>query len=479
MTTEFNGNRPSGLIRVSICSLAALAIAGCTTFSADGGFDLVAATAQSKLGKEVRWSRSTQDHLRIDQRVDELLSKPLSADDAVQVALLNNRALQASFEQLGISEAELVQSSRFPNPRLTFRRARNGDQYSIEQTLTVNFLSLLTVPYARDIGRRRFAQTQKVAIVDVLQLANQTRKAYFTAVAANESVRYLQQVMKAAETSAELARRMVQAGNWSRLDHAREQTFYADATQSFARARLAQDSSREDLMQLMGLWGERTNFQLAERLPDLPPQADELPNVEQTAMQSRIDLQMKREEIEALAKSLKLTRTTRFINVLDAGPTRTLDGNRSEPYRNGYEISFEIPLFDAGGARVRKAQATYTQAVDRITQSAIITRSEVRKAYTRYRTSYDIAKHQRNEIVPLHKLISAENQLRYNGMLISVFDLLADARAQIASVNDSIQSARDFWIAKSDLDASLLSGPSPTMFSSNPDSISLSGTLSR
>ena len=100
------------------------------------------------------------------------------------------------------------------------------------------------------------------------------------------------------------------------------------------------------------------------------------------------------------------------------------------------------------------------QALDRAAQTAINARSEVREAYGAYRSAYDIALHQRDALVPLRKLISEQNLLRYNGMLIGVFELLADARLQITSVNNAITALRDFWIAQADLDMALIGTPS-------------------
>jgi outer membrane protein TolC len=437
--------------------LATAVLGGCATFSKDGGFNAVQTTAKDRTGKEVRWVKSDQDRQEVDQRVRELLQKPLSVDDAVQVALLNNRNLQAAYYELGVSEAELVQAGRLPNPRFSMLRAKNGDEYNIEQALTFNIFSLVILPKATEIERRRFEQTQRQVSFEVLRLANETRKAYYTTVAADQSERYMKQVMQAAESGAELARRMKQAGNWSTLDQAREQSFYADSALGYARAKQARINALEQLTKLMSL--ERREFQLPERLPDLPQAADESGNIEQTAMQQRMDLQTLKLQTEALANQLGLTRTTRFINVLEIGPARVLEGERSDPYKKGFEISLEIPLFDWGGARVARAEAIYMQAVNQIAQAAVEARSEVRESYTRYRTSYDIARHYRDEIVPLRQRIFEENQLRYNGMLIGVFDLLADAKSQVASVNSYIEALRDFWLSQSDLEMSLIGKP--------------------
>jgi outer membrane protein TolC len=441
--------------------LAAFALIGCTTFSADGGFDPIRKQTRAYLDKDVQWPRSEEERAKTDVQVAELLTHSISSEDAVQIALLNNQGLQASFEELGISEADLVQSGRLPNPRFTLRHAGAAAEYDIEETLSFNVLSLFTTPYAHEIEKRRFAQVQSAVVIAVVQLANDTRRAYFSAVAAHESAHYLEQVKTAAEASTELARRMVAAGNWNLLDQARERNFYTDASRRLTQAKLIETSAREKLLRLMGLSDERPVFQLADRLPDLPQNIEDLPDVEQMILQNRIDLRLKRMQIDELARSLGLSKATRFINVLDVGPTRVLQGAASQPYERGYEVALEIPIFDGGGARVKRAEAVYSQAVDRFTQSAIDARSQIRVAYAAYRSNFDMARQQRDEVVPTRKLIAEQNLLRYNASLISVFDLLADARSQIESANEYIQCVRDFWMAKSELDTALLGNTSP------------------
>jgi outer membrane protein TolC len=153
-----------------------------------------------------------------------------------------------------------------------------------------------------------------------------------------------------------------------------------------------------------------------------------------------------------------LTKTTRFINVLNLGYQNK--SNTGESRKNGYQIELELPLFDFGSTRVARAEATYMQAVNHTAQVAINARSEVRESYAAYRTAYDLAKHYRDEVVPLRKRISDENQLRYNGMLASVFELLADAKDQISSVTGAVEALRDYWVAETNLQAAL-TGRSP------------------
>jgi outer membrane protein TolC len=448
-----------------------MVLGGCASFSPDGGFNTVEQTAKNKLGKELRWVRSDDDRALVDQRVAELLRQPLSADDAVQIALLNNRGLQAGFAELGIADADVVQAGRLPNPGFSLGRLKRGAEVEQENKLHINLLRLLLLPMATQMESRRFQQTQNSVALQVLTLASDTRKAWIHAVAAEETLRYRRQVMQAAEASAELAKRMAQVGNFSKLQRAREQGFYADAALNVARADQAQRAARERLIRLLGVWGTQTQFVLPQRLPDLPNVADDLPDIERTAIAQRLDVQGAKAVAEQTAKNLGLTRATGFINVLEVGAVRNTSNEQAT--QRGWEVSLELPVFDWGSARVARAQAVYMQALNQAAFVAINARSEVREAYGHYRTAYDIARHHRDEMVPLQQRISEENMLRYNGMLIGVFELLADARAQIASVNSAIEALRDHWLARADLDMALLGKPSgvgtlsPTMGSAN------------
>jgi len=439
--------------------LATVAVlGGCASFSPDGGFSDVQKTAKDRLGKDLVMVKSGADQEAIAQRVGQLLTKPLMAGDAVQVALLNNRGLQATFQDLGITEAEVVQAGRLPNPGFSFGRSSQGDEREIERGLHFNLARLLALPLINQMEARRFEQTKGMVAMSVLSIAADTRKAYYMAVGAEEGVRYMQKVKQAAEASAELARRMAAVGNFNKLQQAREQGFYADATLNLARALQAQKASRERLTRLMGLWGAQTQFALPERLPDLPKQATDQPDIERVAMAQRLDVQGARLAAEQTARNLGLTKVTRFINVLELGLMR--NSSNEAPTQRGWEIGFELPLFDWGGARVARAEGVYMQALHRAAETAVNARSEVREAYGNYRSTYDIARHHRDEIVPLRQRIAEENMLRYNGMLIGVFELLADARVQIASVNSAIEALRDFWIAQADLDMALIGKPS-------------------
>jgi outer membrane protein TolC len=341
-------------------------------------------------------------------------------------------------------------------------RARKGDEREIERGLHLNLARLITspllTPLARTLAERQLAATRADVATRVLMHAADTRRAWVLAVAAEETLRYTAQVLQAAETSAELARRMAQVGNFNTLQRLREQGFAAEAALQHARAQARRDAARERLTRQLGLWGDAAAaYQLPTRLPDLPAAPHERPHIESEAIAQRLDVRGAVLGSEALAAQLGLTQRTRWLNVLELGLKR--NSSNEGPSESGWEISLELPIFDSGQARLARAEALHRQSLQRVAEVAIQARSEAREAYGAYRHAWDIARHQRDELVPLARQVSDENLLRYNGMLIGVFDLLADARAQIGAVNAAIDGLREFWLAEAELRTALIGKP--------------------
>ena len=265
--------------RSLVISLGVLFLGGCATFSQDGGFGAVESIANERIAKEVKWVRSDAEADSVKEAVKKLLAAPLSVDSAVQIALFNNKGLQASYAELGISEANLVQAGRLRNPGLSYSRASGGGEVETERSITFDLLHLLTMPIALELEGKRLEQTKLRVAGEMLGLAAETQRTYYMAVAAEQTARYMEQVKMSAEAGAELARRMARAGNWSKLDQAREQVFYAEAAAQFAKAKGNAGMQRERLTRLLGLWGNDAGFKLPERLPELPTPKPEYPAV--------------------------------------------------------------------------------------------------------------------------------------------------------------------------------------------------------
>ncbi len=443
---ELSGRTPR--VRALAAAGIIVAFTGCAGPGREGGFQAVAAVAVHRLGVSAAWPRDVDSRRRVDEEVAKLLAQSLTADDAVQVAVLQNPALQSVYAQLGVAEAELLQAGRLPNPRFRTTRTASDESFKYETALTIPVGALLTMPAVLGMERRRLEAVRLQVTDRVLAVAADTREAWGEAVAAEEELRYLGQVREAAEASAELARRMARAGNFSQLDQLREEAYLADTRVRLGRARTEALASRERLLRLLGVENP-VRVRLPERLPELPAPPSEDSELERFALAQRIDLQAAKAEAAATARSLGLTRASGMVNALEVGPARLAE--KSEPVKRGYEVSVEIPIFDWGGARVARAEALYLQAVARVGETAVNARSEVRESASAWREAWELARQYRDEIVPLRRRISEETWLRYNGMLISVFELLADAREQVGANQGRIEALRDYWMAEARL----------------------------
>lgn len=449
-----------------LCLLAAAAVlAGCASVSPDGLRGDVATLAAGRTGG-VQASLPAADpaaRASAEKSVEGWLAQPLTQDAAVRIALLHNPGLQARLAALGVADAERVQAITLPNPHLALGRFTNSHEREIERTLAFSLIDLITLPWrtARQAERLQIATLQ--AAQDVVTLAADTRRAWLRAVAAEQIAATHDRMVEAAEAGAELARRMVQVGNWSRLQQAREQAVLQEATRQRARAHLAAATEREQLNRRMGVWGLQTQYQLANQLPSLPATALPAEGIEATALRERLDVQAARRQLDTQATRQGWSRAGAVFGDIGLAYSRNTTTERDGGHREitrGWELELPLPLFDWGGAARTRAQAEVEQSAAQLQDTAVRARSEVRAAWLTYRTALDLARQQQAEVVPLRQLISDETTLRYNGMLASVWDMLAEARNSTQAVANAIEAQRDFWLAETDLQLAL-TGTSP------------------
>lgn len=454
-----------------VIALATTLTAGCASFSPDAGMLVVRDAASATLDKEVIKITSEDEAARVHSKVRALLAKPLTVETAVQVALLNNRGLQAAYNDLGISEAQMIEASLPPAPTISLSRIVGSGGFEIERQVIQNILGLLTLPRRREIAEDKFRQARLRAIDATLRTAAQARRAYYRAVAASQTVKFLGESRSTAESLSELAKKLGETGALSKLDQTREHAFYAEVSGQLALGRLRERTERDRLTRILGLWGVETKFRLPSALKPLPAKLKSLPDIETEAVICRVDLEIARGDLEILAKELGLANRTRFVNLLEVAyhsksekDTKvTTVGGATETevdriHRHGLDVEFQIPIYDFGETKVRLAEETYMRAVNRLLERAVNVRSEARQAYVGYRGAYDIALHYQKEIVPLRKIISDEMLLNYNGMLKDLFALLADSRARIAANVQSIEALRDYWLATAHLQVAIHGG---------------------
>jgi len=456
-------------VRAVLLAGVALLLAGCATAQPDGGLGLLQASATADLGKQVEKITSEDQAGSAKSRVDAFLKKPLSADTAVQIALWNNRGLQASFNELGIADALRIQASLPPNPRISIARTTASLALEIERQISGSIFALATLPARTEIAKDKFRSAQLRTLESVLKLAADTRRQYYRAVAANSQVAALTQAKSTAEATAELFKRLGESGGVNKLNQARDFVFYAETGAQLAQAKIQSRVEREKLVRLLGLWGnDLVALKLPGALPGMPRLASAR-EIEAEALKRRVDLQMARSDLDLLAKSLGLTQATRFVADVDLLGRRTTDRShainpvtndleRERVKRRTLELEIEIPIFDFGQAKVAQAEETYMQAANKLAEKAVNIRSEAREAYQVWRGTHDVSRLYQSQILPLRKVIQDESLLQYNGMLIDVTQLIADSRGRMMSQIAAINAKRDFFIADVDFKHALIGG---------------------
>ena len=469
------GSHPASARASKSLSLAAtLLLGGCVGFTPDAGMSPVVEVAASRLDRNVAKIGSADDAVAAQDRAATLLARPLSVGRAVQVAFLRNRDLQASFNELGVSEADYVKASLPPEPTFNLNQlAGMGDVEFVSQ-VAVGLFALATLPARQEIASEKFQAAQWRTAGEVMALAADVSRQYYVTIAAQDQEVFLSSVVAGAQASADLARQLGEAGNITRLQQAREGSLYVELGAQLADARLQAKAERERLTRLMGLWGRDIAYKLPKSLPELPKRITNERDVEATALRERLDLRSARHDLDALARQLGLTNATRYVTDVNlafqndneyagnTGGSKLGTENRSRLIRNGAVLDFSIPIYDFGESRVRNARETYMAAANRLAQRAINARSQAREAYTRYRGKYDLARYYAERVVPLQTTIFRQSSLEANGMLSDVTQLILDTRLRSTNNVAAILAKRDYFLAAVELTATLRgSGPGP------------------
>lgn len=454
--------------KLALSALGLAVLTGCASVSSDQGVNRVNEEAGSFTGGKLALVRTQDERDQRAQTAQALLAQPLGQQEAIQLALVNSASLQALLAQGWAESADVAQVGRIANPIFSFERMRAGPELEVARALSFGLLDLLTLPYRYGVATRLIEQSQLRLTSDVVDQVIQVRQAWVRAVVAQQSLNYAKQVYASAEAGAELAKRMQAVGNFNRIARAREQAFYADAATRLSTAQHQVISSREELVRLLGLDEEQANaLKLPERLPDLPKQPLEPQAVGSQATKARLDIRLAQAGMESAAKAQGLTMVTSFTDIELTGRRNTTfdnaEGTRSTA--RGWEIAVRLPIFDWGGMQRSAMNARTLAAANQLEATVRSAGSSLRESYSAYRTAYDVARHYRDEVVPLRKVIAEENQLLYNGMFISTFELLADARDQVSAVQAAMDAQQQFWLADAALQASVIGRPTRTSLS--------------
>ena len=455
---KFRIKRTQSIVLVT----AVLGLTGCASFNIGKGLDRVNRDANSFTQGELNLAQNKEERDKRLVATTQLLAKPVGQKEAVQLLLANSPAFQALLAQNWAESASAAQSGRISNPTFAFESVVTGSETELNRFLSFGLLDVITWPQRAAIANYRVEQAQIRMTAEVVDQVTRVRQAWVRAVAAEQSFKYAGQVLASAEASAELARRMESVGNFNKLTRARHQAFYADAATQLANAKQVSLSRKEELVRLLGLdEAQAKQLVLPERLPNLPKQPMSPEDVAKQVSQERLDIQQAKAALNAAAKAQGLNMVTSFTDIELSVRRGTVSDSSTSSFsaRRGYEVGVKLPIFDWGDLQRDAMNAQTLTAANQLEATIRSAGSSLRENYAAYRTAYDISRHYKDEVIPLRRVISEENVLRYNGMIIGVFELLADSRDQIGAVISAIAAEQQFWLADAALQATLIGRP--------------------
>lgn len=434
--------------RLGIIFLAT-GLSACAGIPQDRGFSQVQSQLQARGYADVAQPGSEP----ADKLADEILAKgPLSADDAVRVALLRNPTLRITYARLGFSAADVYDAGRLSNPVLSgsvlFAGGSHVNRY--DYGLSQNFLGLLLLPARSRLAKAEFERTQREAGAAVIDLSGEVQVSYQRLVGALQIQRMREAVADAADASAQLAQRFYDAGNISELELELNHGEAGQAQADLVAARNDALAARAELGRLLGLPADRSDWQVPERLPAPPAQETSLPQLQALAREGRLDLLAKRREVALQEDALGLTRSYRLLGDVDLGVQGERDTDGA--HLLGPSLSLQLPLFNQGQGAVLRAQARLELSRAELSRMEVETSQAIQLAQTRVIASRELAKRYTDEYIPLRERIVRHTQQRTNFMLSGPFELIRARQQEYDTYQKYIETVRDYWVARAELE---------------------------
>ncbi len=432
------------------------ALGGCAGVNPRPAFDDASAMARSRTNADAEWARSPAETARLEERIQPLLAQPLTAESAVQIALWNNRGLQASFEEIGISQSDAAQAGLPGNPEFGIS-ARFPDRPpsagNLEIGVAQSVLDFVLLPRRKKIALAELERTKLGVVAEILDLVMEVKVAFYTLQADLHLTDRLRLILDVNEASMELARRQNEAGNLNDLDLAAHNAVFSQSKVDLALSELQTRSDRERLNRLLGLWGPATKWTVSEELS--PPPEDETTDLlESAALLQRPELQASRLAVDVIGQALALKKKTRFFPV---GVQVGIDVERDTDRQivTGPSLVLQLPIFDFGRVSIARLESQRRQAERRLEALAVDVRSEVRELRDLVAAGRELADYYRKVVLPQRLEILDLTLLHYNSMLKGAYDLLSAKQNQVAAERAFVQAWRDYWIARARLERAL------------------------
>lgn len=421
-------------------------------------FSEVQEEIQERVGVEVYWDRNTEG-MEFYSCIQALLEKELNPQAAVYIALLNNRSLQAFYEDLGIAKAQLVQAGLLKNPlyALSYRFSTNAAFSDlIDMSLMQNFLDILFIPLKKRVAQAELEATQANIKAQILNVIGETKIASYHLQTTQKIQELKKEVLLSMELSHEMAQRLLKAGNIQELEVEKIRADYELMKVEVASLEIEVLQAREKLNILMGLWGEEINWSFTQTMPEIPALEDKYEDIENCAIAKSIDLQVSYQGMLSSAARLGINTSSLIFPQFEMGPSAEREDSI---WYVGPAFTIPIPLFDFGKAADALARSEIMRLWNQYTAQAVEIRSSAREARFELLNAQRKNRYFDKVLVPLAENIFNHTMLQYNAMQLGVFTLLMAKQVEIERKIERVETVREYFVSKTVLEI-LLQGHS-------------------
>ncbi len=450
--------RISRVVRTELVAPLSLLLAACVSQSTARDYGAVREMTAARVDFRLPEQQMEVGRDDVDADVRALLKLPLTEQSAIRIALLNNHDLRAELGSLGIARGQLVQGSLLPNPEFeaaVLPPTKTGNTTDWDLGAGIDLTSLILRGQRSGIGEAEVEAARARVAAAVLELGFHVRTAYYSVLASSQRLELMQTALAAFAAGYETARTLRAAGNTTELDLATERAAYEAARVAVSEAEADLLDDRERLNVLLGVHGSETAWTVAQRLPEIPAQLPDQAHLESRAIDASLELAETRALLKAMSRRVGLAENSGWLPDLSVGVRAQRD---SGEWNVGPAVHGTLPIFNRQQGGVITNQARFDQLRDHYVAIAVEVRSAVRAARNRTASAQQRAQHYRDVLLPARQEVLKQATLQYNAMQIGVFQLLQARRDQLDAARGYIETLREYWRTRAQLDQVLAGG---------------------
>jgi cobalt-zinc-cadmium efflux system outer membrane protein len=380
----------------------------------------------------------------------------LTVEEAVRLALHDNRALRASLLELGIAKGQLVQAGVLPNPELEvelFPRQEGVEHTRVSLGLDFDLTALLLAPIRESAAGADVESARLRAAGDVVAMGYAARAAFRAVQASEQRLAIANRALDAFAAARDASRALFEAGNITELDAATQDAAYETARVTSSELELELLDRREALQRVLGLSGAKA-LRVSGTLPKAPAALPPMPEVEAKALAASLELAELRSRLDGVSRRSGLARTVGALPDVSIG----VRGEREETtWAIGGALTMALPIFDRKQGSAAAYAAEHDSLLERHEGLVADLRSAARQARNRLVSSHARARHYEGVVVPARKRVVEQTLLQYNAMQTGIFELLMARRQLLDAELAEIETLREHWTARAAFDA-LLAG---------------------